>query len=655
MVNKTLGKYELYEELGRGGFGAVFLAQDTSLDIKRAVKVLHPSFSKTPEFIERFRREARIAARLDHPYIVPVYEFGQDDGYYYISMKYIQAGSLKNILALEDYLDYPRALRVTRQIASALDYAYNQPEKIIHRDIKPGNVLFDKNPRTGNSDIARLADFGFAKAMAGSGGLNVSNSSILIGTPSYMPPEAWQQQKLTTAADVYSLGCLLFEMITGKVLFDGDSPDKIMTMHIVDGPNMPEHWPATVPNGFEQIILKALARKPEQRFQTAREFAIALETLTTSDSSTTQVFFQSDITARESAQQETETEAAAREQARRDAETIADEQAQRETEAAARERAAKRQSEAIDREQARRMATQEQFDLDQQIKQKLKKEKQIKLLTGLGLGAIILVIITIGLLTTKIFTLINAPESTQLILISTDSPKITQIEGSNLGNAIIEQVFNGSGKYEAGQNIKSGTDMLPEIAGVSISVELNGNNGNNSGKLYWFPQSSGILNFADFRMKPILKNGALYIRSENGNSEVSFNQPGITASLNKGQMIVMLTGAEINVFCFQGECQLQNSNGESRSVLAGDFITLDSAGNQWISVANSIAMQDQWDWNNKCNGCLGTVVSAPTGTPTPTEDTPIFNRPLPSTKKPNKPSDNGGDNTAVPTKDPNSR
>lgn len=274
-----LGKYALHEQLGRGGFGTVYRAHDLSLDVERAVKVLHPVLSAAPEFIQRFRREARIAARLDHPYIVPVYEFGEDQGYYYLVMKYLPGGSLKDLLTKGGPLAFERALEISRQVAAALDYAFAQPEKLIHRDIKPGNILFDANPLDRTTDTARLADFGFAKALGGGGGSSLSVTGGTIGTPSYMPPEVWRHKQFTPATDVYSLGCLFYEMITGQVLFEGDSPADIMTMHVLDGPRFPVGWPEGVPAGIETVLTKALAQKPEERFDEMNKFVAALQNL----------------------------------------------------------------------------------------------------------------------------------------------------------------------------------------------------------------------------------------------------------------------------------------------------------------------------------------------------------------------------------------
>lgn len=273
----SLGKYTLIAQIGRGGFGTVYRAHDTVLDVDRAVKVLHPQLGAEPEFIERFRREAVIMARLEHPNIVPVYEFGEAKGYYYLVMKYLPAGSLKDVLAKSGRLPFTRALDILRQIGAALDYAYSRPQKLIHRDIKPGNILFDQDPHGGRDDIARLADFGFARALRESGSISTSVSGGLIGTPAYMAPEIWRERQYTKATDVYSLACLFFEMITGKVLFEGDSPAVVMTHHVLDGPQLPANWPQGVPAGIERVLWKALSQDPGERYSSVGDFVEALE------------------------------------------------------------------------------------------------------------------------------------------------------------------------------------------------------------------------------------------------------------------------------------------------------------------------------------------------------------------------------------------
>ena len=273
METKKLGKFELLEELGRGGFGIVYRARDTTLDVERAVKVLHPALTSDPEFIARFRREAKIAARLEHPNIVPVFEFGEEGGFYYLAMKYLPGGALKDILAKQGHLTFDRAMAITRDIATALEYAYSQPEKLIHRDLKPGNILFEAN------GTARLADFGFAKALSGVNSSLLTASGGMVGTPPYMPPEVWRNKELTPASDVYSLACVFYEMITGEVLFKGDSPPDIMTLHILDAPRFPDKWPAGVPVAVTAVLGKALAKTPADRYPDMATFVNALQGL----------------------------------------------------------------------------------------------------------------------------------------------------------------------------------------------------------------------------------------------------------------------------------------------------------------------------------------------------------------------------------------
>jgi serine/threonine protein kinase/ABC-type amino acid transport substrate-binding protein len=268
MANKTLGKYELLEELGRGGFGTVYRARDTSLEVERAVKVLHSALVADREFIERFTREARFAARLKHPHIVPVYDLGEVEGRFYLAMEIMPGGSLKDLLGKEKSLPYGRALQIMKQIGEALDYTHARD--LVHRDVKPGNILFDEH---GN---AALSDLGFAKALSGQGSASLSSGGML-GTPAYMAPEVWRGKAVTPATDEYSLACVFYEMITGQVLFDGDSPPVVMTKHILDGPRFPEQWPEGVPQGMETVLGKALSREPKERYTSVGEFISTLE------------------------------------------------------------------------------------------------------------------------------------------------------------------------------------------------------------------------------------------------------------------------------------------------------------------------------------------------------------------------------------------
>jgi formylglycine-generating enzyme required for sulfatase activity/serine/threonine protein kinase len=267
-----LGKYILREQLGRGGFGTVYRAHDTVLEVERAVKVLHPALTADPEFVERFRREARLAAKLEHANIVPVYDLDEQAGHYFLAMRYMPGGSLKTMLDQQGALSFERALAILKQIASGLDYAHAQG--LLHRDIKPQNILFD---RDGN---ACLSDLGFAKVLTASGtSASFSRSGVMVGTPAYMSPEAWDGEGWTPAADVYSLGCVFYEMLTGKLLFNGESPSKLMKQHIIEGPGFPEKWPEGVPQEVRGVLEKALAKEPKERYAGAGKLAAALEEL----------------------------------------------------------------------------------------------------------------------------------------------------------------------------------------------------------------------------------------------------------------------------------------------------------------------------------------------------------------------------------------
>ena len=270
MLLGRLNKYILLRELGRGAYGTVYLARDTALDVARAVKVLHPALITDPVLLERFRREARLAARLDHPHIVTVYDFGEAEGKFYLAMRYMEGGSLKERLETEGALPWEEALRITRQVAAGLAYAHEH--EVVHRDLKPGNILFDGK---GN---AAIGDLGFAKALRGAGNsLSLSLSGGVIGTPPYMAPEMWQGKEAGPAADQYALACIVAEMLTGQVLFDAHTPAEAVTKHLVEGPALPQQWPAGVPAGVDAVLRKALAQTPEERYENVEAFVEALE------------------------------------------------------------------------------------------------------------------------------------------------------------------------------------------------------------------------------------------------------------------------------------------------------------------------------------------------------------------------------------------
>ena len=274
MVNMTtLGKYELHEQLGRGGFGTVYHAIDTTLEREVALKVLHPQLTTDPYFLEKFRNEAILVAALDSFNIVTIYDLSEMDGRVFIAMRYMAGGSLKRKLEKYGAISYEDTLRYFRQVCSGLQVAHKQG--MVHRDVKPENILFDKQ---GN---AVISDFGLAKAVQQS---SVSMTSITgsVGTPAYRAQEIWtESQHPSPATDIYSLGCVLCEMLTGKVLFDASTPEGILTQHLINGAQIPRQFPNTVPSGIQDVIGKALAKDPRDRFQTTCEMVNSLDRLDT--------------------------------------------------------------------------------------------------------------------------------------------------------------------------------------------------------------------------------------------------------------------------------------------------------------------------------------------------------------------------------------
>ncbi len=254
--NRKLGKYEILEELGRGGFGIVYKAKDCVLDRYVALKVLHSQLSVNPEFITRFAREAKLAARLDHPNIVPVHDFDQREGYTFIAMGYMAGGSLKDYLTKHGAFNPSRAKTMVEQIASGLAYAHEQ--NIIHRDLKPGNILIDAN------GMARISDFGFAKALHADS-LSMSIGGGMLGTPAYMAPEVWGGETVTPASDIYSLGCIAHEMLTGEQLFKGETPIQVMHAHFVKGPVPIEG----IAPAWQNFLDRCLMREAKDRYPTA--------------------------------------------------------------------------------------------------------------------------------------------------------------------------------------------------------------------------------------------------------------------------------------------------------------------------------------------------------------------------------------------------
>ncbi len=262
LMGKIGEKYEVVRFIGKGGFSKVFLVRDKILDRKCALKVLSPEVMNDPEMLERFKREAKLYAALEHPNIVPIYDVGIYNNIAYIIMKYIEGRTLKNIIRNYGPLPLEDIIQITKDILSALHYMHNKG--VIHRDIKPANVIVEKS--TGR---AILADFGLAKKVGETGGL--TRTGEMLGTPFYVSPEQAKGEKLCPASDIYSLGISLFEMATGKVPFTGETPLQIMWKHVREPLPSPSKYNPKIPPMLESIILKATDKKPKNRYKSALE------------------------------------------------------------------------------------------------------------------------------------------------------------------------------------------------------------------------------------------------------------------------------------------------------------------------------------------------------------------------------------------------
>jgi len=269
LVGERLGQYEILEFVGRGGMAAVYKARQTSLDRLVAIKVLPQSISRDPSFVERFAREGRAAAALSHPNIIQVYDVGQDRGYYFIAMEYVDGESLSTLLKREGRLPPNRGLDLLKQAAAALAEAH--AIGIVHRDIKPANILITSKGQ------AKIADFGLAKRQGVDVSVTVSGQAL--GTPLYMPPETARGEKLGPAADLYSLGATFYQVFAGKPPFEGRSAAELIGKHLDSEATAVNELAPDVSPALGRVIHRLLRKNPADRYKDACELLEALNRL----------------------------------------------------------------------------------------------------------------------------------------------------------------------------------------------------------------------------------------------------------------------------------------------------------------------------------------------------------------------------------------
>ncbi|MGY1689969.1 serine/threonine-protein kinase [Geodermatophilus sp. SYSU D01105] len=280
---ERFGPYRVLGVLGRGGMGQVLRAHDAEHERDVALKVLHPEWAQDEGFRDRFRREARIAARLNEPHVIPIHRYGEIDGQLFLDMRLVEGEDLDSLLRRAGPLDPARAVDLVGQVARALDAAH--AGGLVHRDVKPSNVLLvarsdgrDLAASVAGEDFAYLADFGIARGADDGPGAALTATGTAVGSTEYMAPERFAAVPPDARADVYSLACVLFELLTGRRPFAAGDPVGLMAAHLHAPPPAPSSLRPGVPRALDEVVLRGLAKDPAQRWQTAGELAAAART-----------------------------------------------------------------------------------------------------------------------------------------------------------------------------------------------------------------------------------------------------------------------------------------------------------------------------------------------------------------------------------------
>src|SRR5258706_638394 len=268
-------RYQLQDPIGRGGMATIYRGLDLHMDHIVAIKVLRDVYSSDPKFVKRFELEARAASALQHPNIVQVYDYGLTDGNYFIVMELVEGTDLRRYLRSRGVLDVDRAVIIAHDVALGLGAAHRR--NIVHRDVKPQNIL------VGRRGAIKLTDFGIASVYKDMNAERLTTTGMTLGTVQYYAPEQAQGEIVTPAADVYALGIVMYEMLTGRPPFDGDTPVAVAMQHIQDVPVPPSQHNPSIPPALDEIIMLCLEKVPEMRFRDGSQLARALETLGEAD------------------------------------------------------------------------------------------------------------------------------------------------------------------------------------------------------------------------------------------------------------------------------------------------------------------------------------------------------------------------------------